>query len=166
MRGQQCDSNQYQYKSCPYRRRLHHCSNSYLLTFNQVGTSLDADSSRTIGWHGLDGSPQKSIPASFPRSIKHIWCVIVVVSGGTNVNLCLFSMLILNVIEKKEVSKIPECAAQSKAPLTHRLQVKTDTSGMQLCASLSNSEMHIEDIGRTVHICFPSANKISRPNEQ
>ena len=33
-------------------------------------------------------------------------------------------------------------------------------------ASLSNSEAHFEDIGRTVHIYFSSANKMSRPNEQ
>ena len=49
--------------------------------------------------------------------------------------------------------------------LSHRLQVKTDTSGMQLCVSLSNSEAHIEDFGRTVHIYFSSNYKMSRPNE-
>jgi hypothetical protein len=32
--------------------------------------------------------------------------------------------------------------------------------------SLSNSEVHIEHIGKTVHIYFSSANEMSRPNEQ
>jgi hypothetical protein len=35
--------------------------------------------------------------------------------------------------------------------------------GTQLRESLSNSEVHIEDIGWTVHIYFLSANKMSRP---
>ena len=42
--------------------------------------------------------------------------------------------------------------------------MKTDTSGTQLRASLFNSDVHIEDIGRTVHMYFLSANKMSRPN--
>ena len=50
--------------------------------------------------------------------------------------------------------------------LSHRLQVKTDTSGTQLRSTLSYSEAHTEDIGRTVHIYFSSANKMSRHNEQ
>jgi hypothetical protein len=41
-----------------------------------------------------------------------------------------------------------------------------DASGMQLRVSISNSVLHIEDIGRTVHIYFLSANRMSRPNEQ
>jgi hypothetical protein len=36
----------------------------------------------------------------------------------------------------------------------------------QMRASLSNSKVHVEDIGRTVHIYFLSGNKMSRPNEQ
>ena len=43
---------------------------------------------------------------------------------------------------------------------------KSDTLGTQLRVSLSNSKVHIEDIGRTVHNYFSSANKINRPNEQ
>ena len=34
------------------------------------------------------------------------------------------------------------------------------------CVSLSISEVHIEDTGRTFHIYYSSANKMSRPNEQ
>ena len=50
--------------------------------------------------------------------------------------------------------------------LSHKLQVKTDILGMQLHVSLSNSEEHIEDIGRIVHIYFSSANKKRRHNKQ
>jgi hypothetical protein len=49
---------------------------------------------------------------------------------------------------------------------SHSLQVKTHTSGTQLRKSLSNSEVRIEDIGRTVHIYFSAANNMSRSNEQ
>ena len=37
---------------------------------------------------------------------------------------------------------------------------------MQLRVSLSYSEVHFEDIGRTVHIYISLANKMSRPNKQ
>ena len=39
------------------------------------------------------------------------------------------------------------------------------TSGTQLHASLSNSEVHTEDIGRTVHIYFSSTKRMSRLNK-
>ena len=61
----------------------------------------------------------------------------------------------------------PECcivsAAVSEASHSH---ASPSRDGTQPRASLSNSEVQMEDIGRTVHIYFSSANKMSRPNEQ
>ena len=57
----------------------------------------------------LDCRIQKPIPALFPRSIKHIWCVIIVVSDSLSwkkLKLAPFFNADLNVIEKTEVSKI------------------------------------------------------------
>ena len=61
----------------------------------------------------LDCSLQKPIHALVPRSIKHIWCVIIVVSDlwsdsltWNKFKLAPFFNTDLNVIEKTEVSSI------------------------------------------------------------
>jgi hypothetical protein len=61
------------------------------------------------------------------------------------------------------ISRTPSCVSKhlsltwlsvTWSGLSHRLQVKSETSGMQLRGSWSNSEAHIEDIRRTRHIYF------------
>jgi hypothetical protein len=67
-------------------------------------------------------------------------------------------------------------AACSIAPLTHmalRHMIRSYSQATSedrhigdATASLSNSEVYIEDIGRTVRSYFSSANKMSRSNKQ
>jgi hypothetical protein len=73
-------------------------------------------------------------------------------------------------------SLLPECSVRRSSshsngsPSPDRVFLTgykcSQTSGAQLRAFLSNSEVHIEGIGRTVHIYCSSANKMSRPNKQ
>ena len=93
----------------PYSHRLHHCCHPYFLI--QVGWSLVADSSHTIGRLILDCSLWKPIPALFLWSIKPIWCVIILVSDFWSDSLRwnklkLFQCWFECHWENREVSKI------------------------------------------------------------
>ena len=79
---------------------------------------------------------------------------------------CRFVPFSLGVLRNPKLYHSHGSLSLDQVFLTGYIQVKTDTSGSQLCASLSNPKMHIEDIGKIFHIYFSSACKMIRPNEQ